>query len=309
MKTIVKNIKTIVGVMAFFTSLTISAQQLPQYTQYMYNTMTLNSGYTGTRGPFEGTLLHRSQWVGLDGAPSTQVLSLHGTAGQRVGLGISAVNESIGPADQVDVSAAFAYKLKLSNTATLSLGVNAGVNMLNVDWSKGIYLNQQDAIFNQNINNQIRPMIGAGAFFYTNKWYLGLSVPNFINADIYDDEEEVVLKDEMHYYAMAGYVFHFSDNLLFKPAAMAKVVEGAPITVDLSANFLIAEKLTLGAAYRFDDAASGLAGFQLSKSLFIGYSYDYNTSDLNKYNDGSHEIILRFNIAPKSKNAISPRFF
>ncbi|MFD2890549.1 type IX secretion system membrane protein PorP/SprF [Flavobacterium chuncheonense] len=286
----------------------IQAQQQPQYTQYMYNTMSINSGYTGTNGRLEATLLHRSQWIGIDGAPDTQALGIHGKLSENTGLGLSVINDKIGPQSQQYINANFAYRLRLSENTILSLGINSGLDLLNVDWSKGIYQNPDNA-FASNIENKARFIIGSGAFLYGEKWYLGLSVPNFLITDSYDDIEESVIRKKTHYYVQGGYVFDLSSNLKFKPAFLAKIVEGAPVTYDLSGNFMINEKFVLGAAYRFTDAFSGLAGFQISKSLFIGYAYDHSVTKLQKYNDGSHEIILKFNLNDKTKLARSPRFF
>lgn len=181
--------------------------------------------------------------------------------------------------------------------------------MLNIDWSKGTYRDPVDALLNTNINNQVKPSLGAGVYLHTDNWYLGASVPSFIRNNYYDDVQETVSYDRLHYYFMGGYVFNFSDNLKFKPAFLAKAATGTPVTVDVSANFLIQEKVTAGVSYRWDDSVSALAGFQLSRSFFVGYSYDYTVSDLNKYNNGSHEIILRYQLQKKANQIKSPRFF
>ena len=181
--------------------------------------------------------------------------------------------------------------------------------MLTIDWSKGRYYQPGDPLLNNNINNKINPLIGAGLYYYTDRWYAGVSVPNFIQNDYYDDVQESVQADRLHYFVMAGYVFNLNDNLKFKPAALAKIVTGAPVIVDVSANFLLQETVTLGASYRWDDSVSALAGIQVTKNIFAGYSYDYSVTDLNKYNNGSHEIIVRFTLQPKQSRIKSPRFF
>src|SRR5690606_15395439 len=191
----------------------------------------------------------------------------------------------------------------------LAFGLKAGANILNIDWSKGRAYHEGDPLLNTNINNEITPMVGAGLYYYTDKWYAGLSVPNLIRSNQYDDVLETNMSDRLHYYVIGGYVFTISDNLKFKPAVLGKIVSGAPVTIDASANFLLYERLTLGAAYRWDDAVSGLAGFQVHRNIWVGYSYDYSTTELTKYNDGSHEIILRFQLVPKAARLKSPRFF
>ena len=299
MKITIYNIS--IAFLFLFISLESNAQQDPGYTQYMYNPMTVNSAYAGSTGTLEAVLIHRSQWVGIDGAPSTQAFAIHSPlANDRVGLGLSAVNDNLGPSNEIYLDGNFSYTLPLSYDVKLAFGVKAGARVLNVDWSKGRFYDGTDVLLNSNIDNKITPSVGAGAYLYSDNWYLGASVPNFIKGDYYDDVQQSVNVERLHYYVMGGYVFNFSDSFKFKPAFLARGVSGAPISVDVSANFLIAEKLTLGAGYRWDDAVSALAGFQVSKDIFIGYSYDYNTSELNKYNDGSHEIVLRFQLNKKS---------
>lgn len=301
-------LKAVIAIVLVFSGQLLLGQQQPEYTQYMYNTMILNPAYVGSNGPLNASLLHRSQWVGIEGAPITQSFGLHGKLGKKVGLGLGAVNDKIGPSNQFAVNAAFAYHLVTGQNTRLSLGVNVGMDVMNINWSKGLYYDPNDVILNENIN-EVRPVVGAGAYFYSDKWYLGISVPSVLNLNSYDPGEEVVFQRRHHYYLMSGYVFDLSDQLRFKPAILATVVEGSPISVDLSANFQWMEKLTLGIAHRFSDSVSALAGFQLAKSFFVGYSYDHSVSKLNKYNDGSHEIILKYAMEPKNQRARSPRFF
>ena len=287
---------------------TLQAQQAPQYTQYMYNTMLLNSGYTGTSGKLEATLLHRSQWLGIDGAPENQSFSIHGKLKDRVGIGFSATNDNLGASNAIDLNGSFAYEITTGYYTKLSLGINAGVQILNIDWSKGIYQDDQDPLFRENLNTT-RPIFGAGAFYYSTNWYVGISSQNLFNSQIYNDKDDVVTDRKSQYYLMGGYVFDLSENLKFKPAFLTKHVAGAPITVDVSGNFLIKEKLALGLAYRYDDAISALAGFYISEKFFLGYAYDYSLTGLGDYNDGSHEIILKYTVFDGNKRALSPRFF
>lgn len=291
-------------------SMKVNAQQDPGYTQYMYNPMSVNAAYTGSTGMLDAVLIHRSQWVGIDGAPSTQAFAINSPLrNDQIGLGFSAANDNLGPSSEIYLDANFAYTLYLGYSTKLALGIKAGARVLNVDWSKGRFYDGTDVLLNTNINDEITPSIGAGAYLYDDKWYVGLSVPSFIRGDYYDDVQQSVNVERLHYYLMAGYVFDLSDNLKFKPAVLVRGVNGAPLTYDFSANFLINEKFTIGAGYRHEDSVSALAGFQISKDLFLGYSYDYTTTDLNKYNDGSHEIVLRFQLSKKSNQIKSPRFY
>lgn len=283
-------------------------QQSPQYTQYMYNTAVLNPGYTGTNGNFEANVLYRSQWVGLDGAPDTQSLTLQGRTGKKIGLGLMALNDNIGAANQVKVNGLFAYEIPTGTRTKLSLGLNVGLDVLSIDWSKGSYSDDQDPVFADNLS-ETRPIFGAGAFWYGEQWYLGLSSDNFINSSAFGEDDLRVTDRRSQYYVMGGYVMDLSPAIKFKPAFLTKHVSGAPLTVDVSANFMLQEKVVVGVAYRYDDAISVLAGFYLAKRFFLGYAYDHSTTGLDHYNDGSHEIILKYNVLNANKRALSPRFF
>lgn len=291
-------------------SLQVYSQQRPQYTQYMYNTMTVNPGYTGSLGTLYALGAYRSQWTGIDGAPVSQNLSVHSPLGdEKIGLGLNLINETLGPASQVFADLNASYSIRVSQTTQLGFGLKAGIKLLNVDFSKGTYLDPNDPLLSQNIDNKVNPTVGAGAYLYSDKWYVGLSVPDFISDKFFDEGSNSVAKEEMQFYLIGGYVFDLSTELKFKPAVLAQYSQNLPVTVDFSANFLIRERLVLGAAYRYNDAISGLAGFYLNESFFLGYSYDYTTSEFTNYTKGSHEIILTYTLPSKGKSVYSPRFF
>lgn len=303
-----KNLKILLVLLLCSGSLyQVMAQQMPQYTQYMYNAMSVNPAYAKQEVAMEALILHRSQWVGLEAAPATQALTLKGRLGEKTGLGFNVINDAIGPSNQVDVQGVFSYHLPLGQKQ-LSFGLNAGFDLLQVDWSKGTYYQRDDALLQENVNNR-RPIMGAGVYMNSQKWYAGLSVPNFFESKKYDDNREVVVDRELHFYILGGYVFELSPDLMLKPAFLSKVVPGAPVIFDISANVLLYQKVTLGTAYRLNDAVSALAGIQVSPALFVGYAYDMSTSELRKYNEGSHEIILRLSINAITKTALTPRFF
>lgn len=283
-------------------------QQRPQYTQYMYNTQAINSGYTGTQGKLAASLLYRTQWVGIDGAPETQSFTAHGLVKDRIGLGLTILNDNLGASNNFEVNANFAYHIRTGQSTTLSLGLNAGLDIFNIDYSKGNIANGLDPVFQENLN-ETRPIVGAGIFYFGSKWYLGISSNNLLNSQIYNDNESTVTERKSQYYFMGGYVFDLGRSVKFKPAVLTKHVSGSPITVDASANFLLRERLSLGLAYRYDDAISALAGFYITDNFFLGYAYDYSLTGLENYNDGSHEIILTYNLEGLKKRALSPRFF
>lgn len=284
------------------------SQQDSQYTQYMYNTININPAYAGSREVLSIFGLHRSQWIGLDGAPTTNAFSINSPIGDSsFGIGLSFVNDRIGPANESAISADLSYAIQMSDNYKLAFGLKGTANLFNLDVNKLRIQDQNDPQF-QNLSNDFSPNVGAGIYLYSDKFYAGLSVPNFFETNHYKDNSVSITQEKLHYYFITGYVFDVGENLKIKPSILAKAVEGAPLQADGSLNFLIYDKLTLGAAYRWDAAWSALAGFQISNSIFIGYGYDRETTRLQNYNSGSHEIFLRFELFSNSK-MLTPRFF
>jgi type IX secretion system PorP/SprF family membrane protein len=294
---------------------TMVAQQDAQFTQYMYNTVNINPAYAGSRSVMSIFGIHRTQWVGLDGAPTTNGFSLNTPiSGSNVGLGLSILNDKIGPSVENTVSIDFSYSIATSETYKLSFGLKATANLLDVNFSR---LNQHDAndySFETNIDNKFTPNFGVGLYFHSDNTYIGISAPNILETQHFDRYASTganshVAKEEIHYYLIAGHVFDLSGTVKFKPSILTKVVQGAPLQVDVSGNFLINEKFVAGVAYRWSAAVSAMVGFQASDSWFIGYGYDLETTRLSNYNSGSHEIFLRYELFNKYDRIVSPRFF
>jgi type IX secretion system PorP/SprF family membrane protein len=285
-----------------------SAQQDPQYTHYMYNTLSINPAYAGQRETLSVVGLHRTQWVGVNGAPETQSFSIHSPLrNERLALGLNVVSDALGPARESFVDANFAYSIPLDGKGTnLSFGLKAGWHNIGTDWSKGRFQNA-DVVFNENIS-QNALIVGSGLYLSSRKWYVGLSVPNFFNTEHYDDFQESLATERLHYFLTGGYVFNLTDQIELKPAFLLKAVSGAPLIADISANALFNDKFTLGVAWRWDDSIAAMGGFQVTKGLYIGYGYDLTTSNLNNYNSGTHELILRFELQRLGR-ILSPRFF
>ena len=292
-----------------FTAMLGYAQQDAQFTQYMYNTINVNPAYAGSRGVMSIFALHRTQWVGLDGAPTTNAISINTPFnGSRLGLGISVISDKIGPTKENTLSTDFSYTIPTSENVKLSFGIKATANIFDLDASKLTPEQGGDPKL-RGFNNKFTPNIGAGIYLHSDKAYVGLSIPNFIETNRYDDNEVALFKEKINYYLIAGYVMDLSYNIKFKPALLTKMVQGAPLQVDMSANFMFNDKLTVGAAYRLSAAASAMVGFQLSDSMYIGYGYDLETTKLNNYNSGSHEIFFRYEIFKTNNKINAPRFF
>lgn len=295
------------------------AQQDPQYTQYMYNTQIVNPAYAGSREVLSFGVLGRTQWVSLDGSPQTGTFSVNFPTGlyRNMGLGLSIVHDQIGPSIESNAVVDYSYSINMAqwSLSKLSFGLKAGVDILDVDYSRLNIFDPNDPLFLSNPNQKISPQVGAGIYFRTEKFYAGLSVPNFLNTKHFDENSlddpnvEGIAVERLHYFYIMGYVFDLGDNLKFKPATLVKAVSGSPLQWDMSANFLIHEKLALGASYRWNASVSGMVGFQISKSIFAGVAYDYETTAITDYSNGSYEAFLRFDVFNRLDRVLTPRFF
>lgn len=305
----------VITLVLYIGCLKMQAQQDAQYTQYMYNTTSVNPAYAGSRGHLTLAGLYRAQWVGLEGAPKTQTFTVHSPVGYNgVGLGISIVNDNIGPTSETYFDADFAYAINVGENTKINFGLKASAHLLDVDFTQ-LYLGQGNTFDNTgiptNIDNKFSPNIGAGIYYHSQQFYLGLSVPRFLETEHFESSSLSTANEEMNWYFMTGYVAKLNPFLKFKPAALIKAVSGAPLQVDLSTNFLFNDKFLAGVNYRWRAAVSGIAGFQINDQFFLGLSYDRETTDLGAatFNDGSIEIVLRFDLIEKMAGLKSPRFF
>lgn len=295
------------------------AQQDAQYTQYMYNTMSVNPAYAGSRGQLSIAGLYRSQWVGLDGSPKTFTLNLHSPIrNSKLGYGVSIVNDNIGDGvvQETYLDAVVSYTIDVSSEGKLSFGLNFGGSLLNLDFN-GLNNFDNEPISGDNIDNKFSPNFGLGVYYHTNKFYLGVSTPRLVASDYFDNSQrdsnsvQFLSREKINFYLITGLVLDLNSQLKFKPALLTKLVGGAPLQIDLSASFLLNEKFSFGVAYRWDAAFSALIGFQLSDQLMLGLAYDKETTELGstQFNDGSFEIFLRFELAKSFQRLVSPRFF
>ncbi|MGB5556047.1 MAG: type IX secretion system membrane protein PorP/SprF [Flavobacteriaceae bacterium] len=306
-----------------FSSIPMSAQVEPQYTQYMYNIGSFNPAYVGSVENPEISLLYRAQWLDIEGSPRTIRAGFNmPLTNKKHGIGFNLVSDQLGPLSQTYLDLAYSYQVKMTDQINLSFGLDIGGALLNLDYNKGTFEGPEPR--GQGVVSKFYPTIGAGLFMYEDDiWYLGASTPNFLTDGVYNDEVAAIVEGKMQFNFIGGYVFDLSESLKFKPAFLLHYIAGAPVNTNLSANFLINDVFTAGASYRFNNAVSGLAGFQISNSLFVGYSYDYNTNQFGRFNSGSHELILKFylgksgesgkrdksNMKGKPKQIDSPRFF
>lgn len=288
-----------------------NAQQDPHYTQYMYNMSVVNPAYAGLKENLSLGLLHREQWVGIDGAPKTTTFFGNGRVGKNVGLGLSVISDKIGPVQENNIYGDFSYDLKLAPGHRLSLGLKAGVTMQKAGLFSdvnGFVPDPNDPAFAEDTNESFFN-VGAGAFYYTDKYYIGLSVPNFMKNTYLEKNDRKFGSSVMHMFLTGGYVFDLSEEWKFKPSTMVILAADSPMSFDLSANFLYNKKLEFGATYRLEDSFGAMVNYAVLPNLRIGYAYDNVTSNLNVKAKGSHEIMILFDIFFKKRVSSSPRYF
>lgn len=290
------------------------AQQDAMFTHYMFNTLAVNPGYAGSRDVLTVTGLHRSQWVSFPGAPTTQTLTMHTPVfSERLGAGLSIVNDEIGPIRNTSGYIDLAYRLPVSDAGKLVFGLKAGINALQGEISTLTTQDGGDMALMQNIKSQIQPNFGFGVYYHTPKMYVGLSAPGLLENDFQADGGNGVTtyEQQRHYFLIAGTVFPVNERINIKPTGFLKVTDGVPIEGDITGTAIFDDKFWLGLMYRTGDAAGLLAGVQITEQLAAGYSFDFSfLNETIEYNGGSHEVMLRYDFIFKDQEKIrSPRYF
>lgn len=297
-------------------ALSVNAQQIPMYTHYMYNTLMVNPAYAGSRDALTITALHRSQWVDFAGAPITQTLSMHTPLrSEHIGLGLSILNDKIGPTNNTSAFVDFAFIMNLTKQSKLALGLSGGVNIFRANLNSLALTEQNDPVFLNDINNLVTPNFGFGAYYSRERFYAGVSVPNLLENSYSEISQPngntLIGKEKRHYFFIAGALFNLSPNLAFKPTTLVKATAAAPLQADVTASFIIIKKFLLGAMFRTGDAVGALVGIDITDQFHLGYSFDWSYGlKTGKYNQGSHELALRYDFIFNSKKQIrSPRYF
>jgi type IX secretion system PorP/SprF family membrane protein len=302
----------------FFTALIVlmtfldaSAQQDPHYTQYMYNMSVVNPAYAGSKESISGGLLYRKQWVQIEDSPSTGTLFIHSPVGKNVGLGLSVISDKIGPVEENNVYADFSYTLNLGGEHKLAFGMKGGATFSKVGLLDKVFYNvpnPADDAFASNESNTFLN-VGAGFFYYTNKYYVAFSMPNMLKSTHLDFNGRKFGNESLHYFLTGGYVFDLTPNTKLKPSAMVKSAFNAPLSVDGSLNMMFFDKFEIGATYRLDDSFGGMVNYAITPGLRIGYAYDHIISDLDVTTPASHEFMLLFDLNFSKKVSQSPRYF
>jgi len=299
----------LLGISMFFVQ-GLHAQQDPMFSQYMFNTMSVNPAYAGTNDVLTATGIHRSQWVGIDGAPHTQTITAHSPLPlKRLGLGVSLLNDNIGPINYKSAYVDLAYHLPLNRELTLSFGLKGGINHLSGNLTRLFLQETTDQSFTQDIDSKLQPNFGAGFYLHSERFYAGVSAPKLLENDFSKDISLTRLTQKRHYFFIAGAVFDVNSQLKFKPTTQLRYIDGAPLGIDLSANFLLMDRFWTGALVRVNDAVGLVFQYQINDQLRAGYAYDHTLTDLMSYNSGSHEVMISYDFRFNKSKILSPRYF
>ncbi len=291
------------------------AQQDAMFTHYMYNTLAVNPAYAGSRDALTVTGIHRSQWIGMEGAPKTQTLTMHTPINpfqmNNLGLGLSVINDQIGPLKTTSLFADFAYMLTTGEKSKLVFGLKGGGRIFTASLDDLQLENSVDEAFQGGSISKFLPNMGFGLYFHMPRFYAGISAPKLFENSISSTSNIVTNPEQRHYFMILGSVFKLSDKLDLKPSSFIKLTAAAPVEADINLTFILNKSFLFGAAYRTGDAASALIGYQISNQLLAGYSFDWSFGvTTGKYNSGSHEIMLRYDFVYRDKQKVrSPRYF
>jgi type IX secretion system PorP/SprF family membrane protein len=310
------SLKIIVFICLQLNGLLLFSQQAPMFTHYMYNTLSINPAYAGSRDALTLTALHRAQWVNFKGSPMTQTLTLHTPiSSKNIGLGLSLTNDRVGIINNTSAFLSFAYKIQLNPKSQLALGLNGGINLIQANLSNVALDEQNDPTFQSNIKNKSLGNFGFGMYYSREQFYAGISVPNLVqnnyDGNVISNGTATTGIERRHYFFIAGALLNLGNKVDFKPAALVKVTEAAPAQLDVTASFVFNQHFTIGGMYRTGDAFGALLGMNIKTEFYIGYSYDWSFGNRTfTYNSGSHEVVLRYDFIQTSKRQIhSPRYF
>lgn len=298
----------LMAVLCFHTEL--DAQQDANYTAYMYNGLVLNPAYAGTNEAVSALAYYRYQWANIDTAPRTFAISGHGRFARNAGLGLYIENDNIGVHNRVTAKLSYAYRLRVGTKGNLSLGIQAGFLSYGSNFNEIEFLQDSGDELLTGDQGRFVPNFGAGAFYYTDRFYVGLSVPHIVNNGLLDTNSDDDSVQRHHYFLNAGAVFATSRDFRIRPSFMLRAIPGeAPLSLDLNVNFIIREALTLGLSHRLTDSMSFILGYQFNKNLRAGYAYDFPISDISYFKAATHDFFIGYDFGFDNDKVLSPRFF
>lgn len=304
--------KTLKIIQTFFASFLVFnsiAQQEAQFTQYLDNMQYYNPAYVGSGEVMNVNMFHRQQWVGIEGAPMTQTINLQSPLKyESLGLGVSALNDRVGPLNQTWINVDFSYTLEFDNhDGKLAFGVKGGVNLVNNTLSDLYAPDDGDVLASQNISNKLLPNIGSGVYYHSKHWFAGASIPRIVQSTA--GPAELNFADQRHYYGAFGGYFNVNRMLRIRPSTLVKVTENAPLAIDASLAFIFYDRLWLSSNYRLNDSAGAFFQYQINNNIKFGYGFDIATTSLFRYNLGTHEVLLSYRFVQKGNGTSCPRFF
>ncbi|GAB4138327.1 MAG: type IX secretion system membrane protein PorP/SprF [Bacteroidia bacterium] len=290
----------------------MNAQQDPMYSQYMFNPLSINPAYAGSRGVMNGALLYRRQWVGFNGAPNTQVLTLNSpTKKGKVGIGLEVVADQLGPKKTTAAYFTYAYRLQLGK-GKLAFGLGAGMMNYRVNWNAVEYKDQNDPYASLSATNNNFPDFKAGVFYNTKKFYIGTSMTH-LSEPIYAKAIDTIVKPSYlrhHGFFTVGRVFQFGSSILFSPSVIVRhVFDYQQSSIDLNLNFKFNDVLWVGVSARSEKAVVAMIQYNITEKLKVGYSLDVSSNKLRAYQSGTHEIMLGFDLNVFKSEVLSPRYF
>jgi len=284
------------------------AQQEVQHTQYLYNKSVFNPAYAGSRDVLSTALVYRNQWVKMEGAPVTASVSAHSPLRKaNMALGFSYVYDKLGLTNTNSFNIQYAYHIPVESNK-LSLGLQTGVRSYSNELTQAVLIDESDPAFQQDVNNNWTPNFGLGAYYYSNTYFIGLSMPNILASKL-DYRDDGLAKRQNHLYAMAGYVFELSQSIKFRPTILLKQTANAPLQADVNLSFYLMNTLWLGFGLRTSDSFNFMLMYQIDPAFRLGYSYDLSTSQYRKAISGSHEFMVGYELNFESDNIVSPRLF
>lgn len=288
---------------------TSHAQQDPHFTQYFDNMLFVNPAYSGSNGVLNATAMHREQWAGFEGRPHSTTLGIHSPLPyESVGVGLSFVNDKIGPMNQTMIYGDVSYSLKFKNhNGRLSFGLKGGVNIINIGDSHIDAAEPNDPTALSSIRNNVNPNFGFGIYYRTPSFFAGLSIPKMLQRG-YDGISETNL-EQRHYYGTLGGVIQLTEKWKLRPSTMVRITDGMPVGVDLTLAAIFNDKIWFGANYRLLAAAGAFVQLQVTPQLRLGIGSDFGLQSLRNYNYGTFEIMLSYDFSFTKGGVVTPRYF
>lgn len=288
------------------------SQQEAQFTQYLDNMLYYNPAYAGSRDALSISALHRQQWAGFKGAPMSTSFSLHSPLTyDNIGLGLSVLNDRVGPTNATWINADVSYTLKFKNhNGRLSFGIKGGINLLNGDIAALNKQDDSDDLLNLRYQNEIDPNFGAGIYYHSDQFFAGFAIP-MILSDIKEigNIANPQYINQRHYYLTIGGYINVNRMLKIRPSAMLKITENAPLALDLDLGFIMYDKFWIGANYRLLESAAIYIQYQISNQFKVGYAFEYSTTKIRTHNYGTHELLLSYDLIFKNRSIATPRYF